>query len=122
MASQGYHRYLYDMTASHPRPLLLPRLLHLLRPLRPLRPLLALLLLPVLLAFCPATARAWPARNATGDSNAPDLAAARALIRRIIPQRAEAFIVEPLRKVNGHDAFGLASRSGKIVLRGDNGV
>jgi alpha-N-acetylglucosaminidase len=48
--------------------------------------------------------------------------AARALIQRVIPQKASHFMVKYIPKENGHDVFGLASKDGKIVLQGDNGV
>ncbi len=51
-----------------------------------------------------------------------NVAAAQALIRRIIPQRANEFIIEQLPKSEDKDIFGIASKSGKIVLRGNNGV
>ena len=51
-----------------------------------------------------------------------DTAAARALIRRILPARAREFVVQPMTKAGDSDVFGLASENGKIVLRGNNGV
>lgn len=44
-----------------------------------------------------------------------------ALIKRVIPQRASSFVVEPL-ATKGHDAFEIESRGNKIVLKGNNGV
>ena len=51
-----------------------------------------------------------------------NVAAAQALIRRIIPQRANEFIIGQLPRSEDKDIFGIASKSGKIVLRGNNGV
>jgi alpha-N-acetylglucosaminidase len=48
-------------------------------------------------------------------------AASYALIKRIIPQRASAFVVEQL-KIGDKDAFEIESSGNKIVLRGNNGV
>jgi len=45
-----------------------------------------------------------------------------ALIRRILPQRANSFIVEPLSKPGANDVFELESRGNRIILRGNNGV
>ncbi len=44
-----------------------------------------------------------------------------ALIKRVVPQRASAFVVEQL-NAGDKDAFEIESRSTKIVLRGNNGV
>ncbi|MGZ3765198.1 MAG: alpha-N-acetylglucosaminidase [Mucilaginibacter sp.] len=44
-----------------------------------------------------------------------------ALIKRVIPQRESAFVVEQL-KIGDKDAFEIESRGSKIVLRGNNGV
>jgi alpha-N-acetylglucosaminidase len=48
--------------------------------------------------------------------------AARQLIRRLLPGRADHFIVEIIAPEAGHDLFEIESRQGKIVLRGNNGV
>jgi len=51
----------------------------------------------------------------------PDLAAARALITRVVPQHAADFTVEPL-TTNAGDVFEVESQNGKVTLRGNNGV
>jgi alpha-N-acetylglucosaminidase len=48
--------------------------------------------------------------------------ASAALIKRLLPNRYNSFVVEPLKGNNGRDAFELQSRGSKIVLRGNNGV
>ncbi|MEP6611275.1 MAG: alpha-N-acetylglucosaminidase [Mucilaginibacter sp.] len=50
-----------------------------------------------------------------------NIPASYALIKRVIPQRASAFVVEQL-PVKDKDAFEIESRKGKIILRGTNGV
>ena len=45
-----------------------------------------------------------------------------ALVKRIIPQQAESFIIEPLQQQNGKDVFEIESPNNKIILRGNNGV
>ena len=45
-----------------------------------------------------------------------------ALIKRIIPQRAASFVIEPLQSQHGNDAFEIESKNNKIILRGNNGV
>lgn len=51
-----------------------------------------------------------------------NVGAARALVSRVVPQRAASFVVEPLSATPGTNTFEIESRSGKIVLRGSNGV
>jgi len=48
--------------------------------------------------------------------------AAKALIGRVAPQRAAAFVVEPLVAAGGKDVFEVESRDGRVVLRGNDGV
>ena len=67
-----------------------------------------------LLAFCLLS-------SLTGTSQL-DKAAAYSLIHRLLPERAAAFVVEPLPAAAGKDVFELESRGGHIVLRGNNGV
>ncbi len=50
------------------------------------------------------------------------LEAARDLIRRIVPEQADQFVLEIIPADGGNDNFEVAGGSGKIVLRGDNGV
>ena len=45
-----------------------------------------------------------------------------ALIKRVIPQRAQSFIVELLPDTTAKDAFEIESKANKIILRGNNGV
>ena len=45
-----------------------------------------------------------------------------ALIKRVIPQRAENFVVEILPDTTAKDAFEIESKASKIILRGNNGV
>lgn len=51
-----------------------------------------------------------------------DKAASEAFVRRVVGDRASAFVVEYLPAVNGKDVYELESRRGKIVLRGSNGL
>ena len=46
----------------------------------------------------------------------------RGLLRRLLPGRADAFVLEWIPADQGRDVFELDSRGGKIVLRGNNGV
>ncbi|MBA2627291.1 MAG: alpha-N-acetylglucosaminidase [Gemmatimonadales bacterium] len=63
------------------------------------------------------------ARPAGADAPvAPDLAAAHALIARVIPGRARDFSIEAIPADSGFDTFEVESRSGRIVLRGSSGV
>ncbi len=50
-----------------------------------------------------------------------DIPASYALIKRVIPQKASAFVVEELSPLN-KDAFEIESRGSKIILKGTNGV
>ena len=52
----------------------------------------------------------------------PWVPAAKALIGRVLPQRAEAFVVEPLSAAAGKDVFEVESHGGRVVLRGNDGV
>ena len=45
-----------------------------------------------------------------------------ALIKRLIPQRANAFVVQQTLAKADHDVFEVASKNGKIILRGNTGV
>ncbi|MCL5098139.1 MAG: alpha-N-acetylglucosaminidase, partial [Candidatus Omnitrophica bacterium] len=55
-------------------------------------------------------------------SRGDNLDAARELIARIVPQRAELFSVEQIPADQGRDVFEIESRGGKVVLRGNSGV
>ena len=48
--------------------------------------------------------------------------AARELVRRLLPARADAFVLEWIPADQGRDVFEIESRDGKIVLRGNHGV
>ena len=45
-----------------------------------------------------------------------------ALIKRLIPQRAGAFVIQSIGPKSNHDCFEIESKNGKIILRGNNGV
>jgi alpha-N-acetylglucosaminidase len=51
-----------------------------------------------------------------------DRAAADAFVRRVVGERASAFITEYVPAVGGKDVFELESRRGKIILKGSNGL
>jgi alpha-N-acetylglucosaminidase len=56
-----------------------------------------------------------------------DIAAARQLVARILPQRANAFVVEPLSREAGSgdagkDVYEVEASGGRVFLRGNNGV
>ncbi|HEX4850278.1 MAG TPA: alpha-N-acetylglucosaminidase [Puia sp.] len=44
------------------------------------------------------------------------------LIKRVIPGRANSFIVEAMAKENGKDVFEIEGKNNKILLRGNNGI
>lgn len=48
--------------------------------------------------------------------------AAHRLIQRLLPKHSDAFVVETIAPDSGGDVFEVESRTGKIVLRGNNGV
>src|ERR1700753_1443733 len=50
-----------------------------------------------------------------------DRGAAYALIHRIVPGKADRFVIEPL-PAAARDSFGISSRGTTIVLQGNNGV
>jgi alpha-N-acetylglucosaminidase len=68
--------------------------------------------LAVLLAAAPGS------RAAAAD----ELAAAKALIARVVPGQAASFVVERIPSAAGRDVFEIESRGGRIVLRGSSGV
>ncbi|WP_184543147.1 alpha-N-acetylglucosaminidase [Mucilaginibacter sp. FT3.2] len=51
-----------------------------------------------------------------------DRQASVSFINRVIPGKADAFLIEEIPQQNGKDVFELQSRDGKIVLRGNNGL
>jgi alpha-N-acetylglucosaminidase len=54
------------------------------------------------------------------DPEAP--AAARALLERLLPGRANRFVFQVIAPVYGRDVFEIQSRDGKVVIGGNNGV
>ena len=77
------------------------------------------LLLPLLLAI----SLVVHAQQATHPQQATSAQQdAYALIHRILPTRADAFIIESLPPAAGKDSFELESRGNKIILRGNTGV
>lgn len=53
---------------------------------------------------------------------ADELAAAKALIGRVVPDQAASFVVQRIPTMDGRDVFEVESRAGRIVLRGSSGV
>lgn len=51
-----------------------------------------------------------------------DLAAARALVGRIVPGSKALFTIEAIPDSAGHDVFEVEGRGGRVVLRGSSGV
>ena len=51
-----------------------------------------------------------------------DLAAAKALVARVVPGNAGSFVVARIPDSAGHDVFEVESRSGRVMLRGSSGV
>ena len=60
--------------------------------------------------------------TAFGTASADELAAAKALIARVVPGSAASFIVQRIPAADGRDVFEIESRGGRIVLRGSSGV
>jgi len=48
--------------------------------------------------------------------------AARGLIQRIVPTKADQFLLEAIPAENGRDVFEIENRDGKVVIRGSSGV
>lgn len=57
-----------------------------------------------------------------GAAAAGGLAAAKALIARVVPGQAASFVVQRIPSAGGRDVFEIESRGGRIVLRGSSGV
>ncbi|HVA57617.1 MAG TPA: alpha-N-acetylglucosaminidase [Gemmatimonadaceae bacterium] len=72
------------------------------------------------LAVALAAALAAPAGGQT--SHSVDLAAARALVARVVPANASDIDVAAIPDSAGHDVFEVQSQGGKLVLRGSSGV
>ena len=79
----------------------------------------AALLLVSLMANGPASAQR---PGAASHRRAVDLAAAAALVARVVPASAGAFTVAVIPDSDGLDVFEVESRGGKVVLRGSSGV
>ena len=52
----------------------------------------------------------------------PPEVAARGVLQRVIPEVADAFLLETIPQDDGHDVFEVESVDGKIIVRGSNGV
>lgn len=63
----------------------------------------------------------WGAACTTPVSAQVNFKASYALVKRVIPQRSSAFVIEAL-TTKDKDAFEIESRHNKIILRGNNGV
>lgn len=48
--------------------------------------------------------------------------AARGILERLVPAKADLFLLETIPAENGRDVFEIESRNGKIVVRGSSGV
>lgn len=60
---------------------------------------------------------------AGGDAMAQvDQQASAAFIKRIIPAKANDFVVEQIPQENGKDVFEIETKAGKVILRGNNGL
>ena len=70
------------------------------------------------IAFAVLLAAAPRSRAAAAD----ELAAAKALIGRVVPDQAASFVVQRIPTMDGRDVFEVESRAGRIVLRGSSGV
>jgi alpha-N-acetylglucosaminidase len=53
---------------------------------------------------------------------ADPITAARGILERLVPAKADRFLLETIPAENGHDVFEIESRDGKIVVRGSSGV
>ena len=51
-----------------------------------------------------------------------NVAASKALVKRILPKQASQFLIEPVAAAQDKDVFEIENRTNKIVLRGNNGV
>ncbi len=58
----------------------------------------------------------------TGAATADPPAAAQGILRRLVPTKADLFLLETIAAENGRDVFEIESRDGKIVVRGSSGV
>jgi alpha-N-acetylglucosaminidase len=67
-------------------------------------------------------AGAVTARAGTRPTPGVDLAAARALVARVVPGSAAGFVVAAIPDSAGRDAFEVESRGGRVVLSGSSGV
>ncbi|GAA4729356.1 alpha-N-acetylglucosaminidase [Flavisolibacter ginsenosidimutans] len=62
------------------------------------------------------------AKALDGENNNDKTAAVYALIKRVLPQHANKFVIGFIEKKNGNDCFEIESVGGKIMLRGNNGI
>jgi alpha-N-acetylglucosaminidase len=74
--------------------------------------LTTLMALPTILLAAPTSPGAAPL----------DLRAASALVGRVVPGRAAAFVIEAITAEQGRDVFEVENRGGRVVLRGSSGV
>lgn len=63
-----------------------------------------------------------PSGQVARPRDAVNLAAASALIARVVPEQATHFLAESMPTAQGLDVFEVESRSGQVVLRGSSGV
>ncbi|AHM59799.1 alpha-N-acetylglucosaminidase [Flammeovirgaceae bacterium 311] len=86
----------------------------------------ALLMLSLLLLFYCTEQPAGTADAAATPTSAPaddeGSKAVDALIRRVVPEHADNFVVEFIPEEGEKDVYEIESREGKIILRGNNGV
>jgi len=82
--------------------------------LRPTMIRLALMIAGVSCLIAPPTA-------ALADAAAPE-AAARGILQRLVPAKADRFVLQTIPAENGRDVFEIESRDGRIVVRGSSGV
>jgi alpha-N-acetylglucosaminidase len=75
-----------------------------------------------LTAFTVALAGAFAAEAAAQTARHVDLAAASALVARVVPQNAAGFAVAAIPDSAGHDVFQVESRGDTVILRGSSGV
>ena len=75
-----------------------------------------------LFATCVFVARAHTA-DVTTSPDASATQAVEGLLQRLLPQRAESFVFQPIPRANGRDVFELEGLAqGRILIRGNNGV
>ena len=75
-----------------------------------------------LIAFIVALAGGFAVPTAAQTAQPVNLAAARALVARVVPTNAAAFEVAGIPDSAGHDAWEVESRGETVMLRGSSGV